>query len=308
MRSPASSGAPIWMNRPICSAPCFQKSPGIKVHFRSKIMCTRRKPFLLILQFPYFILGLLLILWLYRACLPWSLHIPPKKAALSFLKKTGLALVSPSVLVAGVVLGLATSVRVAAPLAGILAVLYAVWKKGKSVLPALVAYAIIAIVVMYSTWPFLWADPIHRFIDSIRNNVEFPVVRTDPVQREYLFLHHLPWFFLPELLGIQFTEPVILLFAVGFLVSIYKLIRKQNFIFALALIWFFLPLAALILTHRPMYDNFRQILFLIPPIFPFGRNRSGCHFSICQKMVAKIIIDSLPGPARHILVLEPPSL
>ncbi len=250
------------------------------------------------LQSPYFILGLLFILWLYRGCLPWSVHIPSRKSTLSFLKKTGLAIATPSVLVAGIVLGLTTSIRVVAPLAGLMAVLYAVWKKGKSALPALVAYAFIALVVMYSTWPFLWADPIHRFIDSLQIMSNFPWTGQVLFNGKMYFSTSLPWFFLPELLGIQFTEPVILLFAIGLVISIYKFARKQNFIFALAFIWFILPLASLVLTHRPMYDNFRQILFLIPPIFLLAGIALDAIFQFARKWWVRSIllfILVLPG-------------
>ncbi len=44
------------------------------------------------LYLPYFVLGILLILWLYRACSPWSIHFPSRNATLSFLKRQGLHL------------------------------------------------------------------------------------------------------------------------------------------------------------------------------------------------------------------------
>ncbi len=250
------------------------------------------------LQSPYFILGLLLILWLYRACLPWSLHIPSKQAALTFLKKTGLAFASPAVLTAGLVLGLATSTRVVAPLAGLLVVLYALWKKGKSALPALLAYAIISLLVMYFTWPFLWADPIHHFIDSMRTMSNFPWTGKILFNGNMYFSTNLPWFYLPELFGIQFTEPVVLLFAAGLVISIHKLIQKKNFIFALAFIWFLLPVAFLIITHRPMYDNFRQILFLIPPIFLLAGISLDAIFQFAKKWWVRsilLLLLALPG-------------
>jgi hypothetical protein len=36
---------------------------------------------------------------------------------------------------------------------------------------------------------------------------------------------------------------------------------------SLAVVWFILPLIALIVTRAALYDNFRQIFFILPPVF-----------------------------------------
>jgi hypothetical protein len=35
----------------------------------------------------------------------------------------------------------------------------------------------------------------------------------------------------------------------------------------LTLVWFALPLAGFILSRTPLYDNFRQVFFILPPVF-----------------------------------------
>jgi hypothetical protein len=68
---------------------------------------------------------------------------------------------------------------------------------------------------------------------------------------------------------IQFTEPVILLFCVGLIFSLYKLGKKTFHLerFLIVLLWFFVPFTYFIFGKTTLYHNFRQVLFIIPPIF-----------------------------------------
>ncbi|MEW6241169.1 MAG: hypothetical protein AB1564_10225, partial [Chloroflexota bacterium] len=71
------------------------------------------------------------------------------------------------ILPAAFFLGIATSIRVLGPLAGILTIVYAVTQIGnlRHKLLWLSLYAAIAILVMFITWPYLWEAPIVNFID-----------------------------------------------------------------------------------------------------------------------------------------------
>src|ERR1051325_9446588 len=67
-----------------------------------------------------------------------------------------------AVIVPAIVLGLATSVRILGPLAGLLVLGYATPKLGRRLLtylPSLLLYGVIALLAMFITWPFLWQDP-----------------------------------------------------------------------------------------------------------------------------------------------------
>jgi hypothetical protein len=249
-------------------------------------------------KFPYFVFGLIFIGWLYRECLPWTFHLPSKKAILLFFRKTGVAFLSPPVLIAGTILGLTTSIRVLAPLVGVIVCIYALWKKGKNAIPALAAYAIIAMIVMYCTWPYLWSNPVGNLIDSVKLMSNFFWPGRILFNGNSYFSTNLPWYYLPELMAIQFTEPVILLFVSGFFIALYKLIRKQNSILIISLIWFFIPIGYLILTQRPLYDNFRQFLFLVPPVFLLSGIALDGILRIAGKIWIKILILAilvLPG-------------
>jgi hypothetical protein len=101
----------------------------------------------------------------------------------------------------------------------------------------------------------------------------FPFDQTVLFQGELYAASELPLLYIPTLLRLQLTEPLLILSAFGLLISLNHLSEKQRssvpgaqllyaFIF-----WFAIPISAIILTGNTLYDNFRQLFFLLPPIF-----------------------------------------
>jgi hypothetical protein len=118
----------------------------------------------------------------------------------------------------------------------------------------------------------------------------------------------LPIHYLPKLIGLQLTEPVLLLSAFGLCIAVLNAARKRApeplLLFSL---WFLIPVAILVLRRTPMYDNFRQILFLLPPLFVlagltldwlFGRRKNA------YLQIAVIALVVLPG-VRSLVALHP---
>ena len=174
------------------------------------------------------------------------------------------------VLPASIALGITSSIRIFGPLAGILVAQHAIRNEGKKSLVVIALYAMLAILVMYSTWPYLWLDPIGHFVETLTimsqhfwsgsvlfNGIEYAA--TD-----------LPSSYMPVLLAIQLTEPVWMLCAIGLAVTVYGLIKKRNGsrdLLALTLIWFIIPLGTFILLRPTMFDNFRHSFFILPMVF-----------------------------------------
>ncbi len=196
-----------------------------------------------------------------------------------------------SILPAAFFLGIATSIRVLGPLAGVLVGIYALGKLEKiTLLKRLATYAILAILIAFVTWPYLWTNPLQKFIEA------FGFMSDNPTQLQVLFngqLYHadeLPRRYLPVLLGLTLTEPALPLFLIGVLVSFWKKIKDvraenwslftENF---LLLFWFLIPFAYVILRKPPMYDGYRHFLFMLPPIFVFA----GFAFEKIFEMVKK---------------------
>jgi len=78
-------------------------------------------------------------------------------------------------------------------------------------------------------------------------------------------------FLLLKLIGVQLTEPVILFFLAGVILAVLNFAKvKFRSPFLLVLFWFFLPVTAMLITQSSLYDNFRQLFFVLPPLFIMG--------------------------------------
>ena len=90
----------------------------------------------------------------------------------------------------------------------------------------------------------------------------------------------------------QFTEITIILFAAGVLMAFWMTFKKKNIeLLALLLVWFLTPLSAIILSRSVVYDGFRHILFLLPPLF------------ICTGFVFEWIFDKVKFTTLRLIVL-----
>jgi len=175
---------------------------------------------------------------------------PAGKATLRYLRL-------PALLLAAIALGLTTAMRLSAPYIVILVGLFALTKKEKKPLLAFLPYGAVAMLTTYLTWPYLWRDPIGRFMDSMSIMSNYSE-QSLSVSR----------FLLPKLISIQLTEPVSILFLAGIILALISF-KKDKFRepFLLMVFWFLLPVAIAVATQSSLYDNFRQLFFLLPAVF-----------------------------------------
>jgi hypothetical protein len=204
-----------------------------------------------------------------------------------------LAAVAP----AAITLGFSTAIRVLGPLAGLFVIAYALWKHGRRALPHLILYALLAVMVMYLTWPYLWLDPVGHFIESVVVMARYPW-RGDVLFNGTMYASTaLPASYLPVLLGIQFTETAWLFILIGFALAVLDAVRRQPVgrdLLVLSLLWCILPLVVFVTTRSPLYDNFRQVLFVLPPLFMLA----GLAFQRLPRrsfQLAVIALAVLPG-------------
>jgi hypothetical protein len=74
----------------------------------------------------------------------------------------------------------------------------------------------------------------------------------------------IPRSYLPVLVMVQLTETTLLLILIG----IFSMLKKFSWdLIALIVIWFALPAAGIILMRVSLYNNFRQVFFILPPLF-----------------------------------------
>jgi hypothetical protein len=186
----------------------------------------------------------------------------------SFSNEVIRSLANPWVYLAGILLGLTTSIRILGPYAGVIVILYGLYKSPRRTLGVLPLYFILAAFVCFLTWPHLWSDPIRRLLESISVASAYPWQGGVLFEGKILAAKDLPGRYLPEMLSIQFTETAVILFIIGIVLAFRKLLRREALVpFALFLLWFVIPLTVIILSGSALYDGFRQILFLVPPLF-----------------------------------------
>jgi hypothetical protein len=191
-------------------------------------------------------------------------------------------------ILAAISLGIASSIRVLGPLAGLLVVIYAIsrfYRQLTRFLPPLLLYGMIAILVTFFTWPFLWEDPLRNFIGV------FGFMSDNPTNLSVLFAGEvyrageLPRRYLPVMLATTLTEPAWLLFAFGVVIGFMKsgrqrkgsnvrrvrslavIRRKEVISLSLVLLWFVILIVYVLLRRPSMYDGMRHFLFILPPVF-----------------------------------------
>ncbi len=202
-------------------------------------------------------------------------------------------------LLAGTLLGVAVCVRQIGLFAGALISAYILYRLKRKALPVLLVYWSVAILVMYATWPYLWPDPIGRFLESL-GAVTFTHT-VDVLYRGRVFdAGKVPWHYIPTLMAVQLTEPAVLLGLVGLPIVIARM--KSNKIpralTAICGAWVAVPLGAVILMKAAVYDNLRHVLFVLPPLFVMSGMALDSLLSLIRPRWAKTIVSSailLPG-------------
>jgi len=136
-----------------------------------------------------------------------------------------------------------------------------------------IAYFLIAVIVTYLAWPRLWDAPIQRYLEALGIASNFSSFPGRVLFDGQLYgSSDLPNSYLPVLLNIQLTELALLCIYTGFGILIWRLLRSRvraDLLLYVSL-GFALPLVGLIALNSPLYHNFRQVLFLIPPLFMFA--------------------------------------
>jgi hypothetical protein len=196
------------------------------------------------------------------------------------------------ILLAAFVLGIATSIRVLGPLAGLLVLIYSLSKTFsnhgfifrtsaaqwiKTSFPSLVGYGMISIAVMFAAWPYLWESPIARFVQVFLLMSDNPTTLPVLFRGEIYLSADLPRRYLPFMLITTLTEPIFPLFISGFMAGYWKLFQDNNssramkwhnFItYALILLWFAVLVGYVLIRRPAMYDGMRHFLFILPPLF-----------------------------------------
>jgi len=169
---------------------------------------------------------------------------------------------------AGTIIGLTAAIRIIGIYAGVLAALYFLLRYRVKAMPHIVVLALAAAAAMYLAWPALWPDPLGGLIARLRGTAGFSDFQVFYDGHTFLS-QFLPWHYLPKLLAFQLSPGALALILVGCGVAISKESRRQrdSALWIVLSLWFWVPLIGAMAGMIPIYNNFRQLLFLLPPLF-----------------------------------------
>jgi hypothetical protein len=170
-------------------------------------------------------------------------------------------------IISGAALGFTVSIRPIGGLAGALLALYGLWTLRWRGMPWLILIGLAAAAACYLTWPYLWDAPVSKLVASLTLASDFnkPTLFAGNI----ILGDQLPWIYFPQLAGITLTEPFAFLFPLG-LVAVGSGIRRKE-ISAIDVVvvglWAAVPLFGLLVLKMEVYDNLRQLLFVLVPLF-----------------------------------------
>jgi hypothetical protein len=173
------------------------------------------------------------------------------------------------IIICGALVGIASSIRVLGPFAGLLVLILIILINGFRLPIQTGLLLIVSLIISYTTWPFLWGNMIKRYVEIVR------IVARHPWRGVVLFegavhsAESLPWYYIPKLLILQLSEPILFLILVGlfFILRSKSFTKTQKAIGLVLILWVVIPISIPILGNAIVYDNFRQFLFALPPLF-----------------------------------------
>lgn len=143
----------------------------------------------------------------------------------------------------------------------------------KKILAVTSTYIAVTIFFVVLMWPFLWSDPWGNFLYAFQNMAKF--VRWHGYVLywgDYISAESLPWHYVP--VWIVTTTPLIYtgLMLIGYVAILRKSISgwpitfssHQYLIEIIAVLFFTIPIAAVITLGSVLYDGWRQLYFIYP--------------------------------------------
>ncbi len=171
--------------------------------------------------------------------------------------------------IAAALVGLTTAVRILGPLAGAIVGLAMLLRWRQRAIFPLVWYGLIAFLVCYIAWPYLWGGPVDQFLAVLARNANNPERVRMLFDGQITYSDELPPTYLPRMLAWTLTEPTWPLAVLGLAAAAWGL-RKRRLdwrTYLPVLLWFAAPLAYVLISRPPIYDGFRHFTFIIPGIF-----------------------------------------
>lgn len=158
---------------------------------------------------------------------------------------------------------------------------------------AFLVYTGAVLAVALLAWPNLWDNPVGNLGSYLANITGFE--NWDGAilfEGESYNKDNYPFYMAPKLIGLQLTEPALLLAGMGAALAIYRA-RKRVYdpLLVLFVLGYFLgPLLLAMLVRPVIYNGFRHLLFVLPPLFV----AAGIGFEyLAGKIRSKVMVVAL---------------
>ncbi len=134
-------------------------------------------------------------------------------------------------------------------------------------------YLLFVSVFVILFWPWLWEDPVNRFLVALKNMSNFRWDNLNLYMGNYIRAKNLPWHYLPVWISITVPFLYIIFAAVGIARTLFiisnnnreNLLNKHTVeIIALGII--LCPIGISILLGSTIYDGWRQFYFIFPSL------------------------------------------
>ncbi len=136
------------------------------------------------------------------------------------------------------------------------------WPFSKIVTLSLFSVPVIALTILFSTWPYLWGSPLSNFLSFLSY---YRQIGTTTYQTSNLFIsifntYPLQWV-------IYITPLIVLLLSVFGVVYVFKKgFREKEKTSLLIFFWFLIPVLRVMMPNAGIYGGVRQIMEYIPPM------------------------------------------
>lgn len=142
------------------------------------------------------------------------------------------------------------------------------------------------LVVLF--WPVLWRDPAGEFINALQQMSKFPWDGGTVLYRgSFIDAQALPWHYIPVWMLITIPLPYLALAMVGglkagfgFLLRTGKILAPEKRDFLILAAWLVLPVLAVILFQSVLYDGWRQMYFVYPPLVILAAQGAKALFAV----------------------------
>ncbi|MES2591416.1 MAG: glycosyltransferase family 39 protein [Bacteroidota bacterium] len=160
--------------------------------------------------------------------------------------------------------GFVVDIRVMGAILPVITLYLFAMQKQKKIIPLLmfVVYTVFFTVIF---WPVLWLNPIHHFMEALRQMSHFPTPGVVFYQGEFISGGK-PWHYIPVWISITTPFVYIILFLVGLFFAVKSIFRDfsgtlpiQFFMFMFAT-----PILAVVILNSTIYDSYRHIFFVYP--------------------------------------------